>query len=99
MVRQSPTEHAGGKWLLRYESVFGQGGNLTIDLNFMFRIPLWPIIIYDSHAVGSYTAEQIPILDIHAIAAGKLCALLSRQTVPSPERHGCYCIEYRDAPR
>lgn len=80
IIRQSPTEHAGGKWLLRYESAFGHGGNLTVDVNFIFRIPLWPIILSKSHQVGSYTAEQIPILDVHEIAAGKLCALLSRQT-------------------
>jgi predicted nucleotidyltransferase component of viral defense system len=80
MVRQSPTEHAGGKWLLRYESAFGQGGNLTIDINFMFRIPLWPVTLWDSRVVGSYKAEQVPLLDVHEIAAGKLCALLSRQT-------------------
>jgi predicted nucleotidyltransferase component of viral defense system len=80
MIRQSPTEHAGGKWLLRYESAFGHGGNLTIDVNFMFRIPLWPTTLSKSHQVGSYMAEQIPILDVHEIAAGKLCALLSRQT-------------------
>lgn len=80
MVRQSPTEHAGGKWLLRYESAFGQGGNLTVDLNFMFRIPLWPIGACDSRILGSYSAERIPLLDMHEIAAGKLCALLSRQT-------------------
>lgn len=80
MVRQSPTEHAGGKWLLRYESALGQGGNLTIDINFMFRIPLWSATLWDSRVVGSYKAEQVPLLDVHEIAAGKLCALLSRQT-------------------
>jgi predicted nucleotidyltransferase component of viral defense system len=78
-VRHSPTEHAGGKWLLRYESALGQGGNLTIDLNFMFRIPLWPITPCDSRVVGFKRAEQITLLDLHEIAAGKLCALLSRQ--------------------
>lgn len=79
MVRQSPTEHAGGKWLVRYESAFGQGGNLTVDLNFMFRIPLWPVTPSDSRLLGSFKAEQIPLLDLHEIAAGKLCALLSRE--------------------
>lgn len=80
ILRQSPTEHAGGKWLLRYESAFGHGANLTIDVNFMFRIPLWPLTTMRSHKVGSYMAEQIPMLDINEIAAGKLCALFSRQT-------------------
>jgi len=27
-VRRVPEKHAGGKWLLRYESALGQGGNL-----------------------------------------------------------------------
>jgi predicted nucleotidyltransferase component of viral defense system len=80
MLRHSPAEHAGGKWLLRYESAFGHGANLTIDVNFMFRIPLWPIVVSKSRRLGSYMAEKIPILDLHEIAAGKLCALLSRQT-------------------
>ncbi len=77
-IRRIPEEHAGGKWLLRYESSIGQDGNLEIDLNYMFRIPLWPIRTQDSQLVGSYKARGIPILDIHEIAAGKLAALLSR---------------------
>ena len=80
ILRRSPGEHAGGKWLLRYESAFGHGANLTIDVNFMFRIPLWPIVVSNSHPIGSYVAEQVPILDVNEIAAGKLCALLSRKT-------------------
>jgi len=42
-VRRVPAEHAGGKWQLRYPSAGGQGGNLEVDVNFMFRIPLWPV--------------------------------------------------------
>lgn len=38
-VRRMPAEHAGGKWQLRYPSAGGQGGNLEVDVNFMFRIP------------------------------------------------------------
>ncbi len=78
-VRRVPEEHAGGKWLLRYESALGQGGNLQVDLNFMFRIPLWPAITLNSHPVGSYEVSGIQVLDIHELAAGKLCALLARQ--------------------
>jgi len=78
-VRRIHEEHAGGKWLLRYESASGQGGNLQVDLNFMFRIPLWPLKTLNSHPVGSYEAKGIQVLDIHELAAGKLCALLARQ--------------------
>jgi len=77
-VRRIPEEHAGGKWNLHYESALGQGGKLEVDLNFMFRTPLWPVVIHDSHMVGSNRATGIPILDIHELAAGKFAALLSR---------------------
>jgi len=73
-----PTDHAGGKWRLRYESALGGGGNLEVDLNFMFRVPIWPVVVRDA-TVGSYTARQIPVLDLHELAAGKLAALLARQ--------------------
>ncbi len=78
-IRRLPTDHAGGKWQLRYESSIGQSGNLEVDLNFMFRVPLWPINSMDSKQVGSYQAPGVAILDIHEIAAGKLAALLARQ--------------------
>jgi len=78
-VRRMPEEHAGGKWSLRYQSAAGQGGNLEVDLNFMFRVPLWPITIADSHPVGAWQATRIPIMDIHELAAGKLAALLARR--------------------
>jgi predicted nucleotidyltransferase component of viral defense system len=60
------------------QGAIGQDGNLEIDLNYMFRIPLWPVRTQDSQLVGSYKARGIAILDIHEIAAGKLAALLSR---------------------
>ena len=78
-VRRMPEEHAGGKWSLRYQSALGHGGNLEVDLNFMFRIPLWPVTTIDSHPVGAWRAKGIPVLDHHELAAGKLAALLSRR--------------------
>jgi len=77
-ITRIPTDHAGGKWRLRYDSALGEGGNLEVDLNFMFRVPLWPITLRDAK-VGSYSARQIPVLDLHELAAGKLAALLARQ--------------------
>jgi len=78
-VRRMPEEHAGGKWSLRYQSAAGQGGNLEVDLNFMYRVPLWPVTLSDSYPVGTWQARQIPVLDIHELAAGKLAALLARR--------------------
>ncbi len=73
-----PSDHAGGKWRLRYDSALGEGGNLELDLNFMFRVPLWPVQPLDSRPLGTYRATEIPVLDIHELAAGKLAALLAR---------------------
>jgi hypothetical protein len=74
-----PAEHAGGKWQLRYPSAGGQGGNLEVDVNFMFRIPLWPVKTIDSRPLGIWQAVGIQVVDVHELAAGKLCALMSRR--------------------
>ena len=78
-IRRQPPDHAGGKWLLRYESGLGAGGNLEVDLNFMFREPLFSFDSLDSKPVGSFQTQAVPVIDIHELAAGKLAALLSRQ--------------------
>ena len=78
-VRRMPSEHAGGKWSLRYPTAAGQTGRIDVDVNYMYRVPLWPIRSADSHPVGSWQATDTPMLDIHELAAGKLAALLSRR--------------------
>jgi len=78
MIRRMPDEHAGGKWGLRYQGVHGQSGNLEVDINFMYRVPLWQVAIRDSHSLGTWQATGIPVMDTHELAAGKLAALLSR---------------------
>ncbi|MEJ2731935.1 MAG: nucleotidyl transferase AbiEii/AbiGii toxin family protein [Deltaproteobacteria bacterium] len=79
IVKRKPVEHAGGKWRLSYRSFEGRTGNIEVDLNFMFRIPLWPVKALNSHPIGSFAAGNIQVLDIHELAAGKLCALLARR--------------------
>jgi len=80
-IRHLPSEeeHAGGKWSLRYESALGTGGNLAIDLNYIYRVPLWSPMVQDSCPLGTTQARRIPVLDLHELAAGKLVALLSRK--------------------
>ena len=77
-VKRVPDDHAGGKWRLSYQSFTGQSGNLEVDLNFMFRQPLWEIQHPDSHPFGDFQARGLPVLDFHELAAGKLAALLAR---------------------
>ena len=77
-VERRASEHAGGKWQLRYPSALGGGGNLQFDVNFMLRVPLWPVVLKDSRRVGEFQVKQIPLLDITELAAAKLVALLAR---------------------
>jgi len=74
---RNPGYYAGGKMVWRYSSVLGQKGNLEIDLNYMYRKPLWKIE-YKSSALDDGSKIFFPVLNIHELAAGKLSALLSR---------------------
>jgi len=78
-IKRVATEHAGGKWRLNYTSVVQPGGNLEIDLSFLYRVVFWPITVKDSCLVGQYQAKNIPLLDLHELTAGKLAALMSRR--------------------
>lgn len=78
IIRQ-PTQHAGGKWRLRYDSSLGESGPIEIDLNFVFRSPLWPPLLQESRQLCSYSTNKIPVLDLHELASGKLVALLARK--------------------
>lgn len=77
-IRRIPQKHAGGKWQLRYESALGAGGNLEVDINFMFRVPLCELTKRCSHLIGQRRTGEITLLDIHELGAGKLAALFSR---------------------
>jgi hypothetical protein len=54
------------------------GWTLELDINFLQRTPLWPPALADSNPIGSFVARQIPLLDVHELAAGKLTALFDR---------------------
>ncbi|WP_376695721.1 nucleotidyl transferase AbiEii/AbiGii toxin family protein [Wenzhouxiangella sp. EGI_FJ10305] len=75
---RAPSSHAGCKWSFRYSDAFGGGGTLEVDLNYLYRQPLWPLQRLDSQPLGTIVARGIPVLDIHELAGGKLAALFSR---------------------
>ena len=78
-VKRVPSDHAGGKWRLSYQSALGRPATLELDMNYMLRMPLWPVVTSMSRRVGSFQASNVPVVDVHELAAGKLAALLSRQ--------------------
>lgn len=77
-LKRVPDEHAGGKWRLGYRSYSGITQNIELDLNYMHRIALMPIEKRSSFPLGTFNVDNIPVLDIHELAAGKLCALIAR---------------------
>lgn len=77
-IVRTPDEHAGGKFILRYASAVTPTATLQLDLNYMFRVPLWSVAQKDSFGIGGHSCSGILVNDIHEIAAGKLAALISR---------------------
>jgi hypothetical protein len=78
-ARREPSEHAGGKSTYRYASALGGAGTIEIDINYLFRGPLYGVDRRSSAAIGSYRATNVPVLDIHEIVAGKMVALVTRR--------------------
>ena len=78
VVKRAPSEHAGGKWRLSYTSALGRPAILEVDINFMLRVPLWPVVKADSPTFVDAAAKDITLLDKHELAAGKLAALIAR---------------------
>lgn len=81
LTTQTPSkDHAGTSWSLRYASALGGQDNIKVDINYLYRVPLWPPARRDSRPVGTRQASDILVLDDHELAAGKLAALLARRT-------------------
>lgn len=78
-IKRVPSDHAGGKWRLTYQSFRGDTDNLEVDLNFMFRQPLWDVVYMDSRRIGKFQAINVPVFNINELYAGKLAALFSRK--------------------
>ena len=76
---RNPKNYSGGKMIWRYSSVLGQKGNLEIDLNYMYRKPLWPVqLLSPTFNKDKDNDFKFPVLDLHELAAGKLSALFNR---------------------
>jgi hypothetical protein len=76
-VRRTPGEHAGGKFRLRFVSVFGGSQNLEIDVSYVARVPL---LGFERLATRFPPDEPVEVatLSFKELAAGKFCALMQR---------------------
>jgi hypothetical protein len=76
-VRRAPSEHAGGKFRLRYPSVLGGSQNLEVDVSYVARVPVWGRV--RSRTLFPPGSDlQVPTLAIEELAAGKFAALVQR---------------------
>jgi len=78
-MQTGPTEHAGGKWVVQYQSVVGGSDTIQIDMNFLYRVPLWAVDLKQSSTLGDFTVKSFQVLSYSELYAGKLRALLSRR--------------------
>lgn len=76
-VRRAPSEHAGGKFRLRFPSLLGGSQNLEIDVSYVARVPL-----LGTERRGSRFSWGAPLsaptLSFEELAAGKFTALIHR---------------------
>ncbi len=77
-IHRIPHKHAGGKWQLKYPSALGGFGNIEVDLNFMFRIPIWEILEKSSFPIGLKQIHNIALFNEYELVAGKLIAFFAR---------------------
>jgi hypothetical protein len=76
-VRRAPSDHAGGKLRLRFDSVVGESQSLEVDVSYVARVPL----LDRARLATRFPPEEpveVPTLALVELAAGKLSALVQR---------------------
>jgi len=77
-IRRSPSEHAGGKFRLRFASLFGGTQNLEVDVSYVARVPLLAV---ERRRLASPELDsdcEAACLSLEELAAGKFAALTAR---------------------
>lgn len=77
-IQRSRSEHAGGKFFLRYIGAHGTADRIEIDLNFLFRLPLHGLDRAVLWQPGDLDRPEVTVVGVGELSAGKLCALLDR---------------------
>ncbi len=76
-VLREPSEHAGGKFRLRFPSLLGGEQNLELDVNYVMRVPILGTI-RRRVVVEGLTGSEVTTYSLEELAAGKFAALVSR---------------------
>jgi hypothetical protein len=76
-IAHSPSQHAGGKFRLRFTSVLGGEQNLELDISFVARVPIGELVEREAVLPG-FEQERVLTYTLPELAAGKFTALLAR---------------------
>jgi hypothetical protein len=77
---------------LRFASALGGNAPLELDVNYMARQPVLGAVRMPPTALGEARAEQMLVLDLHEIVAGKLAALFDRRQHATSSTQGASCL-------
>jgi predicted nucleotidyltransferase component of viral defense system len=77
-IRRSPSKYAGGKYIFAYESALGGNQTIQLDINYLFRVPLFPVIHLNSKQIGTLSIVDVPVVSRFELSAGKIIALFAR---------------------
>ena len=76
-VVHTPSQHAGGKFRLRFASLLAGEQNLELDISFVARVPLGGLVERNATLPG-FEKDQVLTYTLSELAAGKFTAYLSR---------------------
>jgi hypothetical protein len=77
-AQRSADQHAGRKIIFSYISTNGSPDRVSVDLNFLFRLPLTGTTKLTMWQPGKAELQRVTVVGIEELCAGKFCALLSR---------------------
>jgi hypothetical protein len=77
-VQISRNDHAGRKFFLRYIDLFGAPNRIELDLNFLHRQPLEPLVELPLWQPAEAARPIARAMSVSEIANGKMCALIDR---------------------
>lgn len=76
--REPGEEHAGGKWVLAYNNLWGDNKNLELDINYVYRVPIGLPQKTIFKAFDDSTEFEVFIVSREELFAGKVVAALDR---------------------
>ena len=71
-------EHAGGKIYLNYRNALGTADRIELDVNFLYRVTLRPIVVQDGWTPDRDFPYRARLVGLEEILVGKLLALVDR---------------------